>query len=125
MSQEQKKEVFFLNENGVQVTNTRFVLPKQTFAMSGITSVQSGEDKPSQVGPIILITIGMICLFNDAVGFGLTITALGGLIIYTLKTKYHVLLQTASGEAKALSSTNGDWIKKVVHSLHESIVYRG
>ncbi len=121
----QEKEVFFLNEGGVQVTNTRFVLPKQTFAMSGITSVQSDEDKPSKTGPIILIIIGLICLFNDAVGAGLAIIGFGALIIYTLKTNYHVLLQTASGEAKALSSTNGEWINKVVHSLHESIVYRG
>ena len=121
----QEQEVFFLNEDGVQVTNTRFILPKQTFAMSGITSVQSGEEKPSKTGPIILIIIGLIFLFNDAVIAGLVIIGLGGLMMYMLKTNYHVLLQTASGEAKALSSTNGEWIKRVVDSLHESIVYRG
>lgn len=125
MSQEQ--ETTFLNEEGVRVTNTRFILPKQTFAMSGITSVQSGEDKPSKTGPVLFLIIGTLALFggNDSLVFAIIMLAVGGLWLFSLKTTYHVLLQTASGEAKALSSTNGAWVSKVVHAFNESIVHRG
>lgn len=33
------EERTFLNENGVTVTSVCFIVPKQTFAMSGVTSV--------------------------------------------------------------------------------------
>jgi hypothetical protein len=37
----------FLDEGGVTVTNARFVVPVQTYAMSGITSVKSLKHTPS------------------------------------------------------------------------------
>lgn len=121
----QDQEVIFLSEDGIRVTNTRFVLPNQTFAMSGITSVQSDQETPSRTGPIIVMFIGLICLINESFGVGMVFIGVAGLILYGIKTNYHVLLHTASGEAKALSSTNKEWIEKVVHALHESIVHRG
>ena len=95
--------------------------------MSGITSVQSGEDKPSKVGPIIFLTIGTLSLFggSDSIVFAIIMLTIGGIWLAALKTTFHILLQTASGEAKALSSTNGAWISKVVNALNESIVHRG
>ncbi len=39
------EEKIFLNEGGVIVTSARFVVPSQTYAMSGVTSVKSYEEK--------------------------------------------------------------------------------
>ena len=42
-------EQTFLNESGVTVTNTRFIVPAQTYAMSGITSVKSLRRDPKRM----------------------------------------------------------------------------
>jgi len=127
MAQEQGQETTFLNEQGIRVTNTRFILPKQTFAMSGITSVQSHEDKPSRLGPVFFLIIGALVLVSnrEAIVFGLIMLIIGGVWFAMQKTTHHVLLHTASGEAKALSSKDGAWISKVVHALNDSIIHRG
>ena len=127
MAQEQGQETTFLSEQGIRVTNTRFILPKQTFAMSGITSVQSHEEKPSKAGPIIFFIVGALVIAGggDAIYFGVIMLIIGGIWLAVRKTTYHVLLHTASGEAKALSSKDGAWISKVVHALNDSIIHRG
>ncbi len=125
--QESVKEVVFLNDQGVRVTNTRFILPKQTFAMSGITSVQAHEEKPSKVAPMVLIVGGTLAAVNGGAGAAVGIPILiAGVIWWVLqKTTYLVLLHTASGEAKALSSHDEAWISRVVHAINDSIIHRG
>lgn len=127
MAQEQAQETVFLSEQGIRVTNTRFILPKQTFAMSGITSVQSSEEKPSKLLPIIFLGIGALSLLGgkDAISFAIIMLAIGGIWLKLQKTTYHVLLHTASGEAKALSSHDEGWVSKVVHAINDSIIHRG
>ncbi|WP_251358742.1 DUF6232 family protein [Kangiella sp. TOML190] len=91
---ESNQESVFLNEDGVRVTNARFILPKQTFAMSGITSVQSSEEKPSRVGPIVFIIIGVL-LFSgkgDLIAGGIICLVLGIGWFFLQKPTFHVLL---------------------------------
>ncbi|TXH03234.1 MAG: QacE [Nevskiaceae bacterium] len=120
-------EKTFLSEGGVTVTNTRFIVPSQTYAMSGITSVKSFEETPSRKGPIILIAIGLLAMLGgkDSIVVALLFLA-GGIAWWVLKkAKYHVLLSSASGEAKALSSPDQAWIGRVVGALNDAIVHRG
>ena len=37
------EETTFFNEGGLTVTNSRFVVPGQTYAMSGVTSIRTEE----------------------------------------------------------------------------------
>jgi len=126
--QQEKQETTFLNEQGVRVTSSRFILPSQTFAMSGITSVQSSIEKPKRLMPAIFIAIGAVLLVGvpkDTWQFDVFCLAVGGAWLALQKTIYHVLLHTSSGQAKALSSKDEQWISKVVHALNDSIVHRG
>lgn len=121
------EEQTFLNEAGITVTKSRFIIPSQTYAMSGVTSVKTYEETPSRKGPIILIVIGAFAL---AGGKGTMVVALLFLvagIAWFLKQKstYHVLLSSASGEVKALSHQDSNWIGRVVSALNQSIVARG
>ena len=95
--------------------------------MSGITSVQSRDEKPSKLLPIIFLGIGVLSLQGgkDMIPFAIIMLAIGGIWLKLQKTTYHVLLHTASGEAKALSSQNEGWISKVVHAINDSIIHRG
>lgn len=120
-------EQVFLNENGVSVSNSRMMYEGQTHAMSGITSVKSFEKKPSRTGPIILIVIGVLLLAAGKSAIIGALFFLGGGIAWWVSQKadYSVLLTSASGEAKAYSSKDGEFVRKIVNAVNEAIVHRG
>jgi hypothetical protein len=120
-------EQSFLDEGGVTVTNSRFIVSGQTYAMSGITSVKALTRKPSRKGPIILVAIGLLAMLagKEAVVVGLLFLA-GGTVWWILhKPTYIVVLHSASGEAEALTSKDGGFISRAVNALNQAIVARG
>ena len=117
-------EKTFFEYEGVKVTNARFVVDSQTFAMSNITSVSTARDDPSRIGPFLVILIGLgICASN--VVAGVIVAAIGALWWWKQKSTFHVMLKTSGGEAKALTSHQKDYIGKVVAALNDAIVHRG
>ena len=118
------EETEFFRYEDVSVTNSRFIVASQTFAMSNITSVKASVDKPNRAGPIIFIVIGVLALAGKP-EFGLALMAIGVVWWFLQKTYYHVALTTAGGETKALTSTQREYIDKVVHALNDAIVHRG
>lgn len=119
------EEKNFFNQNGVSVSNARFIAHGQTYAMSGITSVKSFRQDPSRLLPILLSVIGLIVQFAGAPAFGIFIIAAAIIVWVRAKPEFSVLLNSASGEAKALASSDGIFISNVVNALNESIVHRG
>ncbi len=117
----------FLEEGGVTITNSRFIVAGQTFAMSGVTSVKGVTHTPSRKGPIILIAIGVLAFLagKEALVGGLVFIAAAVAWWMFQKPKYVVVLHSASGEAEALTSQDGSFISKVVGALNEAIVARG
>lgn len=118
------EEKNILSENGVTVTNTRFIVPSQTYAMAGITSVKNFEERPKRLYPIGCGIMGLLFLTGAPV-FGVVLIVLAVAWWIGQKTKYHVFLTTAGGEVKALSNHNGQFISRVIQSLNEAIVARG
>ena len=134
------EERIFLRESGVVVSNARFIVPTQTFAMAGITSVKTFREVPERGGLIMMILFGMLLVFigmgvvaANGVGVGgVVVIAFGLMLIVALiyamsqqRDRFHVLLKTASGEAKALTSMDLAFIQRVVAGLNEAIVHRG
>jgi hypothetical protein len=121
------EEQVFLNEGGVSVSNSRMMYEGQTYAMSGITSVKTFEKTPSRKGPIVLIVIGLLMLAagKSALVLGLLLLA-GGIAWWVIsKPDYSVLLTSASGEAKAYSSKDKEFVSKIVGAVNNAIVHRG
>ena len=121
-------EKTFFNADGISVTNARVVIGGQTYAMSGITSVRSIEEKPSRKGPIILGIIGIIfMLIGEAatIVIGLIGIALAVFWFVSIKPTYHIGLVSASGESKALNSKDQAYISKIVNAINEAIIARG
>ncbi|MEK7207774.1 MAG: DUF6232 family protein [Pseudomonadota bacterium] len=118
------EEKTFFSDGGITVTNTRFIVPSQTYAMSGITSVKNSHESPKRSYPIICGVLGLVFL-PGALVVGLIIA--GVAIVWWLgqKTQYHVVLTTSGGEVKALSTVDGALISKVVQALNDAIVARG
>src|SRR5579885_3693942 len=114
-------EKTFLNESGVTVTNARFIVPSQTFAMSGITSVKAFKEEPRRFWPVIFLLGGIFCLLGGrgTLGWAVILLFIGGIWLIKQKAVFHVILTTASGEAKALSIHSSAWISKVVGALND------
>jgi len=123
-------EKTFFSSGDVTVTSARFMAKGQTYAMSGVTPVKLFQQDPSRKGPIILEIIGLLVMMGGggAVGcvvFGLLL--IGGAVALLMKQKpeFSVLLSTASGKVRALASSDGDFIPKVVSALNDAVVHRG
>ena len=122
------EEQTFLSERGVTITNTRLIVPGETYAMSGVTSVTTLKHKPSRWGPGVLIGLGVMALFGasaSAITTAVVFLAMGVGWWLLQKPTYSVVLKTASGETEALSSKDEAFIARVVNAVNESIVSRG
>lgn len=116
-------EQTFFSENGVMVTQARFVVPGQTFAMSGVTSVTARVSYPGKAKATKLIMWGFPCIILLLVGIPMVI---GGIIwLVTANPLYTVYLTSSSGEAAAYSSPDEGFIQNVIAAITDSIVARG
>ncbi len=112
-------EQVFLDERGVKVTKARFIVPDQTYAMSGITSVTFDKVNPSKKGPIFIIAIGLLMLGIEIVA-RLFFLAIGIVLFLRRKPTYYIILRSASGEKRALHDKNGAWIEKIITALNDA-----
>ena len=122
-----REQVFFEHGN-VKVTNARFVVDSQTYAMNGVTSVKSNVAPPNRTGAILAIGVGLLMLFaaeGASKIIGLALVAGGAWFLSRLKATHSVYLSSASGEVQALSGTDESFIKSVIHALNEALIHRG
>jgi len=124
---------FYSDEGGVRVTNSRLIIGPVTYAMLNVTSVSRIFTKPNRVGPAVLLGIGALCLvasFSEHLDptplvWGLVLTGLGALIWKLQKTKYHLRIASASGEANAITSVDAGQIDRIVQAVNEAMIKRG
>jgi UPF0716 family protein affecting phage T7 exclusion len=121
------EEKIFLNNGKVMVSNSRFVVEGQTYAISNITSVTSGKTEGKQFKTIIFLVIGLVLLTSGTVGIliGLFLLVAAFRNVDSLKTTYTVILNTSAGENKALSSHDQAYVSTIIAALNDAIVSRG
>ncbi len=121
-----ENEKVYFEEGGVTVTKARFIVPAQTYAMSGITSVKAAVNQPWK-GPAILVILGLIMMsFGEGGSIVMGLLFMAGAILWFIKGKKNiVILSSSSGEAEALSSHSSDFIGRIIAALNEAIVERG
>lgn len=120
------QEVTFYERGGVTVTNSRFIVPSQTFAMSGITSVKFSTERPGLLWPIVCFVLALIALGNHGNIWSVAIPVIAGISLLVLrKATHHVVLSSASGETRALNSKDKEFIAGVINALNKAIVSRG
>jgi hypothetical protein len=119
------QEHTFFEHDGVKVTNARFINGGQTFAMNNVTSVKPYEEKPSRLGGIFVLCVGLIIAAAANIMTGLVIAVAAALYLYRQKTVYHILLATSAGESTALVTYQRDYLNQVIAALNDAIVHRG
>ena len=124
-------EHIYFQQNGITVTNSRFIVGNQTFAMRNVSSVQAVRYNASKGGSITLLTIGGVMLFiGFSVSgfwalFGLLMIGLGILWLSKLRPTFSVILATTGGEVRALQSFDMAFINAVVAALNQSMISHG
>ena len=125
-------ESTFFQSRGIAVTNARFIVGAQTFAVRGITSVQGVETPASYGWPALLTLLGLVImalsLFGGEVGvgvFGVLLFAAGIWLFTRQKPKFAVVSRTAGGEVTAYESRNRDHIAEIIRALNEAIISHG
>jgi hypothetical protein len=130
-------EKTFYESDGVKVTNARFIVNNQTYALSSVNSVKVYETDvtSSPAAPALLVGGGIVWMLflifsNGGVIYYIPSLALiaGGFylaIIIKRKLEYIVALTTSSGENAALRSNKKQEITLIEKALNDAIVYRG
>ena len=121
------EEKIFFDGNGVSVSNARFIVHGQTYAMNGVTSVKQAVRYPSRLGPVVLGLIGLIALINGGSGIIWGVVLLAATVFWWIKQKpkWIVVLNSSSGETQALTSEDRSYINGVIEALNQSIIHRG
>lgn len=121
----------FFNSGDIAVTNARFVVGSQTFAMRGITSVQGVKTPVNYIGAVLL---GLLALFMSLALFrgeyflgiiGVLLLIADIFIIIRSRPTFCVVLRTAGGEVTAYKSKNHDHIAQIIQALNQAMISRG
>lgn len=122
------EEKIFFADGDISVSNTRFTVCGQTYAMSAVTSVKQTVINPSYGLPGLLGIAGIfICFIGNIASIvaGLAAICLAIFVGSRRKPEYIVVLNTSSGESQALKSYDKAHVENVVAALNNSIIHRG
>jgi hypothetical protein len=125
------EELIFFHSENIAVTNARFIVGAQTFAMRGITSVEGVETPVSYSGAAALGLVGLVMfmnLFNGGIFIGvmgLLIIAAAIWLIKQKKPTYAVVLRTAGGEVTAYQSADRKHIAQIIQALNQAMISHG
>jgi len=118
--------------------------------MANITSVSPSRRPPSTWLPIALLLLGVVtllCALSAVLGWllfpangegadvtscivtialiGIALVACGVVVLKTAKTKYVIRIRSASSESDGLTSTDQEYVARIVDAMNEAIVNRG
>ncbi|WP_373033956.1 DUF6232 family protein [Sulfurovum sp.] len=121
------EEKVFFEKGNVSVSNSRFMVDGQTYAMNNVTSVKAGVKKADRSGAVLFCIIGLGCLFGSGYVFwlGIILIVIGVIAFKGAKDEYTVVLNTSAGENQALISKDKFHIESVITALNDAIVSRG
>ena len=117
---------------GVLITNARCILLNTTYATANISSVRIGMK--NDAGPFILFGViftlaALVAFASGGAGIvlGLFLGALAfGLFYASTKAKtWYVVMHTNSGEIRAISAKDYNFIQQVVDGINNAIIHRG
>lgn len=122
-------EQVFLETTAAKVTSARVVIGNQTFAMSGVTSVEVRKEEPktSFLMSFLVMVLGLGMMPKMPV-LG-AIVAIGGIaaMVYDNKklSTYHLIFRTAGGEVTAMKSNDATAVDTIASVMADAMVFRG
>lgn len=120
-----EQEKVFHQDNLVTVTQSRFISGGKAYAMRNISSVATHKIEKSRTSPVLFIIIGVVLLFAEIYAVAIILIGIGALWLYGIKDEYSVRIQSNSGEADGLVSTEREYVEKVVEAINKAMIFRG
>ncbi len=127
-----EKEIY--SDGELRITTHRFICPKSTYAVSNIASVKMEREPVGRGCAIVLLLIacvisvlgisGKVEIKGEITGGAILVSAVLLLAVLCFKDKYHVVVVNNSGEAKAVTDTDKQYIERVVNAVEEAISRR-
>ncbi len=114
-------EQTYFDNNGVRVTNARFIVDANTYSIRNITSTAAWTRKQQWLAGVLLAIFGL-ATFQNAAPIGIFFLLLAGLAFYLGRPVHYVRLHTSGGEVKAVKSYDIEYVKQVVQALNEAII---
>ncbi len=118
------EEKIFLEGDNIKVTSSRFVSDGATYPIANISSVKSGVQPASKVGPLLMILVGLL-LGSASLIFPIAFIIISIVMLAKSKSTYSVVLTSAGSDQTALQSSDKETIDKVIAALNDAIVHRG
>ena len=134
----------FFAQGAITVSQTRFVSDGDTYAMASISSCRSRYTEHvndrlkflRSLGIVASLVVGValaIVLFGAVEAFGAIVGVIVGIagavasfiFIKPAYRMYHLYLGTNSGEMRALSSRDQNFIQQVERAINDAMVARG
>lgn len=122
-------EHVFFEQSNITVTNTRFIVGAQTYAIRNITSVKPVKYAPQRGGPVgfllLSAVIALVAFLSGAYAVGVISLVLVGLCVFWLTRQrytFGVVLTTSGGEVRAVENSDWPFIQDIVAALNESIM---
>lgn len=116
------EEKLFFEHDGVQVTNARFKVDAQTYAIRNITSTAAWTQPQQWLWAGFAGLCALVGIKDGNVGVAMFFAALA-VIAYVAGRPWHfVKLSTAGGEVRALKSRDKGYVVQVVNALNDAMV---
>lgn len=116
------EEKLLFEKDGVQVTNARFKVNAQTYAIRNITSTEVWTSPQKWMLGALALAIAVALLADRNYGGALLVGAAGAVALHAGRPKHHVKLRTSAGEAMALESRDREYVVAIVNALNEAMV---
>jgi hypothetical protein len=116
-------EKTFFKNGAVTVTNTRFTAPGRVFAMSDVRGARAERADSKTPWPTLLYMLGLAAFLARLYRLGLVLFIVGALLSLFFKPKSTVVLDSASGEVRAVTSRDPDYIAAIVDAVKKAIMY--
>lgn len=119
------RKVLF-SDGGIIISDSRFIASGYIYNIRDITSVRMGViEAPRWLG-IFGMGSGLVLMLMEDTLFvvGGCFIALGVMVCMFAKTRYAVILETATGEHHIFSDTSKHYIERVICALDEAMVNR-
>jgi Family of unknown function (DUF6232) len=117
-------ESTFFEDGTVSVTNIHFTVPGRIFAMSDVKSARLEKTGAARSWPTACYLLGVGAFLARLYRFGLVLFIVGALLNVISRPKFTIVLDSASGEVRAFTNGDRDYISEIVDALKKAIAYR-
>lgn len=126
------REMVYLQNRDVTITDTRAVMGGKTYAMANVTSVAMVKIAPDNSGGCVwggigvaVLVVGIAAQSFYPILIGALIVGAAWLIASQKKPKFLVRITAASSESNALWAHDPVYIQTVVDAVNQAIINRG